>query len=105
MDNETVHIKLDFLRKRISRFFDIDESFVNISEIKKSGEKISYQFEIKIETPVKDLRTIHLRVYSFSVIPVDSAKFIYENEYYIYDNLNPFLEKLAYQIDELNKDN
>ncbi len=101
MAGSLTDIQVNFLKQSLALFFDIDESFVDISAVRSDEEDENiYKCELKIETSLNSLRKFHLSVYTFYIHSEDEDGFIYEDQYYKFDDIHPFLEKLSLQIRE-----
>jgi len=103
MSGPLSNLKVSFLKQRLAGYFEIDESFVDISAAGSDQENKIYRCELKLETMENSLKTFHLSVYTFYLDAIDGNGFKYEDRYYPYDDLTVFLKKLTAQVDQLDK--
>ncbi len=104
MNDKIIRTGLNYLKEQIAKFFDIDESFVDISAAWSAEQDIKkYRFELKLNTTGNNLRTFNLSVYTFYLDTIDEDRFTYENHNFTYNEMNSFLNMLAVQIKELDK--
>ena len=91
-------IKADLLKDCITRRFEIDKTFVDISAVGSDDVRKIYRCNVQLETTENSLKKFHLSIYTFYLEAGDETGFKYENVYYSYAEINTFLSLLERQI-------
>ncbi len=95
-----IDLKTDLLLENLARRFEIDETFVDISDTGSGDGRNKYRCELKFITTGNSLKKFHLSVYTFYFETQDEQGFWYEDIYYSYDEINNFLDRLERQLKE-----
>ena len=96
--SEIIKSNLDKLKSALSEYFEPDKAFIKISLNSLQKNIFSAEFELKFVKPQNSLRKFLLDSYEFYIIKIDSYGFVYNDEYYTFENLDLFLAKISSQI-------
>jgi len=101
MEEEHINKKLEIIKKSLAGYFNIRSSLITFSKLYYKAKGFCVEIEINLEISQNNLRTFRVITYMSSISEVSKEGFKYEKQYYTFEQMNPFLQKISHEIETM----